>query len=83
MDFADLQYNFGCLGVRMHDFSGQFLPESKRSVSGMMNSFEKLFTGFRKNNSKSYYRNDIGGFDVAELEVLTGSFLLMRKNMYL
>jgi GT2 family glycosyltransferase len=82
LDFADSQQNFGCLGVRMHDAEGKFLPESKRSVPDMFNSFEKLFTNFRKNNSKSYYRNDIGENAVAEVEVITGAFLLAKKEVY-
>ncbi len=82
LDFADAQKNFGGLGVRMHDASGNFLPESKRSVPDMMNSFEKLFTNFRKNNSKSYYRNDIGEFDIAEVDVITGAFFLAKKSDY-
>ncbi len=82
LDFADSQQNFGCLGVRMHDAEGKFLPESKRSVPDMFNSFEKLFTSFRKNNSKSYYRNDIGEDAVAEVEVITGAFLLAKKEVY-
>lgn len=82
LDFADSKENFGCLGVRMHDANGNFLPESKRSVPDMFNSFEKLFTGFKKNNSKSYYRNDIGEFDVAEVEVITGAFFLCKKAVY-
>lgn len=32
LDFADSKTDFGCLGVRMHDVEGNFLPESKRSV---------------------------------------------------
>jgi len=82
LDFADSKENFGCLGVRMHDANGNFLPESKRSVPDMFNSFEKLFTGFKKNNSKSYYRNDIGEFDIAEVEVITGAFFLCKKAVY-
>lgn len=82
LDFADSKKNFGCLGVRMHDAKGEFLPESKRSVPDMFNSFEKLFTNFRKNNSKSYYRNDINEFDIAEVEVITGAFLLIKKDVY-
>jgi hypothetical protein len=46
LDFADVQSNFGCLGVRLHDLEGRFLPESKRSVPDVFNSFEKLFTPF-------------------------------------
>lgn len=82
LDFADAQNNFGCLGVRMHDAQGRFLPESKRSVPDMFNSFEKLFTNFKKNNSKSYYRCDIDECVVAEVEVVTGAFLLVRKEVY-
>lgn len=83
IDFADSKRNFGCLGVRMHDAEGKFLPESKRSVPDMFNSFEKLFTNFRNNNSKLYYRNDIGEYAIEEVEVITGAFLLIRKNTYL
>lgn len=82
LDFSDSQPNFGCLGIRMHDAEGNFLPESKRSVPDMFNSFEKLFTNFKKNNSKSYYRNDIDENAVAEVEVMTGAFLLMKKEVY-
>lgn len=82
IEFADFQSNFGCLGVRMHDANGSFLPESKRSVPDMFNSFEKLFTNFSKNNSKSYYRNDVGEFDIAAVEVITGAFFLCRKGVY-
>ncbi len=82
LDFADAQPLFGCLGVRMHDAEGKFLPESKRSVPDMVNSFEKLFTSFKKNSSKSYYRNDIGENAVAEVEVITGAFLLAKKDVY-
>ncbi|MCX8531617.1 glycosyltransferase family 2 protein [Chryseobacterium luquanense] len=82
LDFSDSKPEFGCLGVRMHDANGVFLPESKRSVPDMFNSFEKLFTKFKKNNSKSYYRNDIGEFEVAEVEVITGAFFLVKTDIY-
>lgn len=82
LDFSDAQPEFGCLGVRMHDAEGVFLPESKRSVPDMFNSFEKLFTNLKKNNSKSYYRNDIEENAIAEVEVITGAFLLIKKEVY-
>ena len=85
LDFADAQSNFGCLGVRLHDLEGRFLPESKRSVPDVFNSFEKLFTPFSlKNKSKKgYYRNDIAENDIAEVDAITGAFMLMKKNLYL
>lgn len=82
LDFADSKSNLGCLGVRMHDANGNFLPESKRSVPDMFNSFEKLFTNFKKKNSKSYYRNDIDEFEITEVEVITGAFFLVKKEVY-
>lgn len=84
LDFADGKPRFGALGVRMHDSQGRFLPESKRSVPDMFNSFQKLFAGLSRNkNRKTYYRNDIGEFEIAQVEVLTGAFLLMKTNVYL
>ena len=82
LDFSDSQPNFGCLGLRMHDAEGTFLPESKRSVPGLFNSFEKLFAPFGKNSSKSYYRKDIGEYDIAEADVITGAFFLCKKSDY-
>ena len=81
LDFADAQQNFGALGLRMHDAKGNFLPESKRSVPALINSFEKLFTKLN-NDSKTYYRNDIAETDIAEVEVMTGANLLMKKSVY-
>ncbi|WP_373748012.1 glycosyltransferase family 2 protein [Kaistella sp.] len=83
VEFADQHQDLGCLGIRMHDAAGKFLPESKRSVPDMFNSFEKLFTNFKKKKSKSYYRNDINEFEIAEVEVITGAFLLIKRALYL
>lgn len=82
LDFADSRENFGCLGVRMHDAQGIFLPESKRSVPDMFNSFEKLFTNLKRSNSKSYYRSDIEENAVEEVDVVTGAFLLIKRDIY-
>lgn len=82
--FADAKSDFGALGVRMHDVSGRFLPESKRSVPDLVNSFSKLFTmQAKQDGKKTYYRNDVGECDVAEVEVLTGAFLLIQRLRYL
>lgn len=84
LNFAETQKNFGCLGVRMHDAAGNFLPESKRSVPGIINSFEKLFLPFgAKKSSKNYYRNDISETDISETEVITGAFMLIERSVYL
>lgn len=82
LNFCDSEKNFGCLGVRMHDKSGNFLPESKRSVPNIFNSFEKLWISFKNNNHKSYYRNDIAEDEIASVEVVTGAFLLIKRKTY-
>lgn len=85
LDFADVQTDFGCLGIRLHDLQENFLPESKRSVPDVFNSFEKLFSPFhhKKSSKKSYYRNDIAETSISEIEVITGAFLLMKRELYL
>lgn len=83
LDFARAKTDFGCLGVRMHDAGGNFLPESKRDVPNMVNSFKKLYVLSGNKNSRSYYRNDIAEDAIAEVQVLTGAFLLMKKEVYL
>ena len=82
LHFAEDQQRFGSLGLRMHDAAGVFLPESKRSVPDIYNSFEKLFLKSNKKGQKSYYRDDIGETEIAEVEVLTGANLLMKKSVY-
>lgn len=83
LDFADCQNDFGGLGVRMYDAKGKFLPESKRSIPNIINSFEKLYTNFKKNTTKSYYRNDVDEYDIAKVDILTGAFFLTKRELYL
>ena len=80
--FADGKERLGCIGVRMYDAQGAFLPESKRAIPDMLNSFEKLFTNFKPNSAKRYYRKDIGETEIAEVEVITGAFFLCKKAVY-
>lgn len=82
LDFAKSQQSFGCLGVRLFNAEGRFLPESKRAIPNLYNSFEKLFVNFKENPSKSYYRNDISEEEIAEVEVITGAFLLCERLKY-
>lgn len=83
IEFASMQKNFGSLGLRMHNAEGNFLPESKRAVPDVINSFQKLFIGQKTFGKKSYYRDDINENDIAPVEILTGANLLIRKETYL
>ena len=82
LDFADQHPKMGCLGVRFEDGNRKFLPESKRSVPDLKNSFEKLFFPLKQKNEKHYYRDDIKEDEIAEVDVITGAFMLMRKEVY-
>ena len=54
-------------------------------VSEAFERFEKLFSPFQSNQSskKNYYRNDIAETEIAPVEVITGAFLLMKRELYL
>ncbi|WKS96018.1 glycosyltransferase family 2 protein [Riemerella columbina] len=84
LEFAESQPNMGCLGARMYNAEGHFLPESKRSVPDFANAFEKLFLPFfvTKTSRKNYYRNDVDELEIAPVEVITGAFLLMKRALY-
>lgn len=81
ISFADNLPSMGCLGVRFEDGNGNFLPECKRSVPNIIYSFQKLFIN-KNSNRKNYYRSDIPEYNISEVEVITGAFMLMKKEVY-
>ena len=75
----------GALGVRMIDGTGKFLPESKRKIPDLWNSFCKLFylsdmfpksTWFSGYNLGYMPENEIN-----EVEVLCGAFMFIRSSV--
>lgn len=81
--FADSKNDLGALGVRMIDANGKFHLESKRNIPNFQNTFGKLFgTLVNKNNSKGYYKTEVAEFENAPAEILTGAFMLMKKDVY-
>ena len=84
VSFMDDHPNGGGLGVRMVDGKGRFLPESKRGLPTPMVAFYKIF-GLSKlfPKSKRFGRYNLGflsEFDINEVDVLSGAFMLMRKE---
>jgi O-antigen biosynthesis protein len=84
VEFMDEHTNAGGLGVRMVDGKGQFLPESKRGLPTPMVSFYKIF-GLSKlfPHSKKFGQYHLGylsEFEVNEIDVLSGAFMLMRSE---
>lgn len=76
--FADKQSNIGALGVRMIDGNGKFLPESKRNVPTVKVANQKL-----RGISKNYYALQFRETDIAKVAILTGAFLLMKRQLYM
>lgn len=74
----------GGLGVRMVDGKGKFLPESKRGLPTPMVAFYKIF-GLSKLFPKSkkfsqYHLGNLSEFEINEVDVLSGAYMLMRKK---
>lgn len=83
-DFMDAHPDAGGLGVRMIDGKGHFLPESKRGLPTPAVAFYKLF-GLSKlfPTSKTFGRYHLGYIPenkTAEIEVLSGAFMLLRAE---
>lgn len=82
--FMDENPDAGGLGVKMVDGKGNFLPESKRSLPTPSVAFYKIFglsSLFPK--SKRFGKYHCGHLDknkTHEIEILSGAFMLMRKE---
>lgn len=84
MSFADSQPRLGGLGVPMVDGDGRFLPESKRGRPTPAASFWKI-TGLYRLSPRSerlnrYYMGHLPADENAQIEVLSGAFMWMRKE---
>lgn len=84
VSFMDEHPQGGGLGVRMVDGKGRFLPESKRGLPRPMVAFYKIF-GLSKIFPKSkrfggYHLGYLSEFETNEVDVLSGAFMLMRKE---
>jgi GT2 family glycosyltransferase len=82
--FMDEHPKAGGLGVRMVDGKGRFLPESKRGLPTPKVAFYKIF-GLSKLFPKSkrfgrYHLGYLSEFETNEVDVLSGAFMLMRKE---
>lgn len=74
----------GGLGVKMIDGKGNFLPESKRGLPTPKDAFYKIF-GLSRLFPKSrkfgrYHLSFLDKEDTHEIEILSGAFMLMRKE---
>ncbi len=82
--FMDEHPDAGGLGVKMLDGKGAFLPESKRGLPTPAVAFYKIFGLSRLfPKSRKFGRYHLGYLDddkTHEIEILSGAFMLMRKE---
>ena len=84
VDFMDAHPDAGGLGVKMVDGKGVFLPESKRGLPTPAASFYKMFGVSRlfpkSKRFSSYHQGHLSMKETNEIEILSGAFMLMRKE---
>ncbi len=83
--YLDIHPEAGALGPRLIDGKGQFAPDSKKSFPSLSVAIFKT-TGINKIFSKSayfnkYYAVHIGEREIAEVDVLSGCCMLVRKSV--
>ncbi len=84
VEFMDANSIAGGLGVNMIDGKGNFLPESKRGLPTPAVAFYKMFgLSFLFPKSQTFGKYHLGYLDEnqnCEAEILSGAFMLMRKD---
>ncbi|MCD6354164.1 MAG: glycosyltransferase, partial [Prolixibacteraceae bacterium] len=84
INFMEKHPEAGGLGVKMIDGKGNFLPESKRGLPTPWVAFYKIF-GLSALFPKSkkfgkYHLSYLNENETAEVDVLAGAFMLLRKD---
>ena len=84
LDFMRDHPDAGAMGVKMIDGEGKFLPESKRALPTPWVAFYKIFglsSLFPKSKTfGKYHLSYLNKEEDHEVEVLSGAFMLMRKQ---
>jgi GT2 family glycosyltransferase len=78
--FADKIKNLGALGVKLIDGTGKYLSESKRNIPTPKRALYKLLSN--SHYKLSYYANQINENEIAEVPVLVGAFMLLKRETY-
>jgi GT2 family glycosyltransferase len=83
--FMDTHSDAGCLGVKMIDGKGNFLPESKRGLPTPQVAFYKIFgLSALFPSSPRFGRYHLGFLDkdkTHQVDVISGAFMFLRKNV--
>ena len=82
--YAEAHPRVGCIGARMLDGRGRFLPESKRGFPTAWVSFTKM-TGLgrafpRSSRFNGYYLGHLSDDEPQRVDVLPGAFMWLRRE---
>lgn len=75
--FSSDKENLGIIGCKLINGSGRFLPESKRNVPFVKAALLKLL-----GNSKLYYASHVAENSTAEVDILVGAFMFLKRDLY-
>jgi O-antigen biosynthesis protein len=84
LGYMDIHHDVGCLGVKMIDGTGKFLPESKRALPTPATAFYKVFgLAALFPRSRRFGRYHLGYLDpdeIHDVDVISGAFMFIRKT---
>ena len=81
LKFAEEHSDFGAIGTKLIDGTGNFLPESKRNIPKPKVAFYKILG--LKSNKNCYYANQVEEDQNGKVDILVGAFMLLKKERYL
>ena len=74
----------GIIGCKLIDGTGNFLPESKRSVPTPWVAFTKIFGLYKISNYfGKYYAQHLSENQSGNVDILVGAFMMMKRELYL
>lgn len=77
LDYAKDHADMGALGCRFIDGSGKLLPECKRNQPGIRAAMAKLL-----GLDWGYYANHLEENGIGDVEVLTGAFMFLKRDLF-
>lgn len=80
LSFAENHPDFGAIGIRYVDGTGNFLPECKRNIPSPKVSLHKILG--LKSEKYSYYATHLSETESGKVAVLAGAFMLIKKARY-
>jgi GT2 family glycosyltransferase len=84
IEYMDKHADVGCMGVKMIDGKGNYLPESKRALPSPLVAFYKVF-GLaalfpRSKRFGKYHLGYLNPDEINEVDVISGAYMFIRKT---